>query len=81
MLSPHVDITAGDIKRNLNRLAEVALPPEEHEVVQRSLKTQDIPFPQDRWRYAIEDTGFSQFYVAYRIMDDIVLLEIKLYQG
>lgn len=80
ILGPYPDGNIEILNKLFIKLANIALPNGERKILSKWLKSNKIKLISDSGKHIINTTEFSEFYLAYNIVNEIIILEIKLYR-
>lgn len=79
-LGPYFSGNIENIDKLIMALANIALQKDEIAVVERYIRKKPIAISSNSEKININTKEYSEFYVAYSIVDEVIILEIKLYK-
>ena len=79
-IGPYSQLDVGNINEQVLKLAKLALNKDELNLIKNYLSKNAIAVESNKGGFPVNADRYSEFYLAYSIVGDILVLEIKLYK-
>jgi len=79
-LGPYFSGNIENIDKILMTLADIALQKNEIEIIEKHTRKKPLTISSNSQKINIDTKEYSEFYIAYSIVDEVIVLEIKLYK-
>ena len=81
IVGPYLENIPDELNSDILALANLALKTDEVSLLKNYLSKESILLSADKNKYSIKTDEFSEFYIAKNIVNELIILEIKLYKN
>lgn len=81
IIGPQIETIPEDLNEQTLQLAKAVLSSAELELIKNSLGDKKLLLSSTPEKLYIKSNDYSEFYVSYYVVNDVIFIEIKLYRG
>jgi hypothetical protein len=80
-VGPSFKVIPDTINKYIFQLANIALNKEDIKLLSKAISGKNLSIPSNSKKILIPNNEYSEFYISYSVVGEIIVIEIKLYQG